>query len=105
MATAREFVDYLAASLDIAAREQFRPLERLALLRSLEKCGMTEYPRATSVNGAWPNEDGHWSRASGECTCEVCGREYREHPMDWRIIEYGNRPFLNVLCDGRRVKL
>ncbi len=25
--------------------------------------------------------------------------------MDYRVIGYGNVPFLNVLCDGRRVKL
>jgi hypothetical protein len=38
-------------------------------------------------------------RASGDCLCEACGRPYREHPVD------GRATYLNVLCDGRRVKL
>lgn len=44
-------------------------------------------------------------RCSGDMLCDVCGQEYTVHPMDWRVIGYGDVPFLNVLCDGRRVKL
>ena len=38
-------------------------------------------------------------RASGLCTCKVCGRLYYDHkscPTD---------PWLTVLCNGQRVKL
>jgi len=38
-------------------------------------------------------------RASGECVCEDCGEIYYKHPVD------GRYPFLNVLCNGDRVKL
>lgn len=39
-------------------------------------------------------------RASGDVGCEVCGFAYRYHPEDSPPNE-----FLNVLCNGRRVKL
>ena len=39
------------------------------------------------------------NRAGGDCVCEVCGQIFYKHPVDGRF------PFLNVLCDGNRVKL
>lgn len=80
-----------------AARQEFGPIEKTCLRRSMEKVGMTGYPVL-----AGPAEG---ERTSGEMICEVCGHDYYSHPMDWRVIGYGNVPFLNVLCDGRRVKL
>jgi hypothetical protein len=44
-------------------------------------------------------------RASGDVICEVCGKPYRKHPFDMEIIGWQDEPFLNVLCDGTRVKL
>lgn len=38
-------------------------------------------------------------RASGECICETCGETFYKHPADRRFR------FLNVLCNGERVKL
>lgn len=38
-------------------------------------------------------------RADGDCVCSHCGKAYRRHPHD------PYRGFLNVLCDGTRVKL
>lgn len=38
-------------------------------------------------------------RASGDCLCLDCGREYRRHSVDV------DHPYLNVLCDGSVVKL
>ena len=38
-------------------------------------------------------------RASGDCVCLVCGREFWRHPADKK------HEFLNVLCDGKRLKL
>ena len=92
-----DFVDNLGASLHLEARREFGPIERRLLAMSMEACGMTEYPTLTGP------KDGE--RCSGEMVCEQCGRDYFSHPSDWRVIGYGNVPFLNVLCDGRRVKL
>lgn len=39
------------------------------------------------------------NRASGSCICDVCGAEYSRHADD------PFAPYLNVLCDERRVKL
>jgi len=39
------------------------------------------------------------NRASGECVCEDCGQIFYKHPVDGRF------PFLNVLCNGDKVKL
>lgn len=91
------WIEELAESLDPAARAEFRGIEQDMLRRSMEKCSMTKYP---PVSG-----DPNGERVCGEMICEVCGQEYFDHPFDWRVIGYGNVPFLNVLCDGRRVKL
>lgn len=87
----------LESTLDDKARHEFGNVERIMLRRSMELCNMDELP---AVVGS-PSGD----RASGEMICETCGQEYFAHPLDWRIIGYGDVPFLNVLCDGRRVKL
>lgn len=92
------FINRLVASLDPAARLNFREPERWALKRAMERCGLTEYPPVVAGE-----EDGR--RTAGDMICEVCGHEYIEHPLDWRVIGYGDWPFLNVICDGRRVKL
>jgi hypothetical protein len=44
-------------------------------------------------------------RASGDCICDVCGKEYRQHPVDEEQLSYTGDPFLIVLCSGDRVKL
>ena len=43
--------------------------------------------------------------ASGECICEICGKEYRRHPEDLEELSYDGNPFLHMLCDGTQVKL
>jgi hypothetical protein len=91
------FVRAFAATLDPAARAEFGEIEQMLLARSMAACGMSEYPAVTG--------DEQGERSYGECVCDRCGEEYFTHPMDWRVIGYGNVPFLNVLCDGRRVKL
>ena len=91
------FVRDLRNSLDLAAFREFGPVEELMLRRSLTACGMEQYPP--------PLEEHDFDRSSGDMVCEKCGRQYAAHPMDWRLIGYGNVPFLNILCDGRRVKL
>lgn len=91
------FIERLRASLDPAARAEFGYPEEVILRRSMEKVGMTEYP---------PLEGDHnGDRSYGDAICEDCECTYWQHPPDWRVIGYGNVPFLNVLCDGRRVKL
>ncbi len=42
---------------------------------------------------------------AGNCICDICGKEYRYHKMDWYELSYDKKPFLHVLCDGDRVKL
>ena len=92
-----EQIELLARSLDPAALREFGQMERMMLKRSMAAVGMDKYPPLSG-----PSEG---ERTSGDMLCEQCGREYFVHPLDWRLIEYGNVPFLNVLCDGRRVKL
>lgn len=43
--------------------------------------------------------DVEFFRAGGDVICTTCGDPYWKHPAD------GRRTFLNVLCDGSRVKL
>lgn len=92
-----DFLGRLMASLDPQARREFGEIEQCMLVRSMDACGMTQYPPL-----AGPAEG---ERTSGDMICETCGLEYGGHPLDWRVIGYGNVPFLKVLCDGRRVKL
>jgi len=42
---------------------------------------------------------GNFLRASGDCLCPVCGREYREHPADREC------PTFVLLCNGSVMKL
>jgi hypothetical protein len=91
------FIERLATTLDPKALAKFGRIERLVLARAMEACGMTEYP---PLAGRPEGE-----RACGSMICPLCNRDYFSHPMDWRVIGYGDVPFLNVLCDGRRVKL
>lgn len=44
-------------------------------------------------------------RAVGTVKCEQCGLEYRKHPEDTGVLDSNGEPWLNVLCDGTRVKL
>lgn len=37
-------------------------------------------------------------RASGSCLCELCGLEYRKHPLDEELA-------VNRLCNGELVHL
>jgi len=95
--TIDEFLYCLAASLDPAGHSEFGEAERMILKHAMAGCNMREYP---ALRG-----DRQGEIAAGDMICEFCGLEYFAHPLDWRVIGYGNVPFLNVLCDGRRVKL
>ena len=44
-------------------------------------------------------------RASGDAICEICQKEFREHPVDEGQLSYSGDPFLLILCNGDRVKL
>lgn len=84
-------------SLDKSALEEFGPLDRFSLDQSMTLCKMHGYPPLVGDPGG--------ERVSGAMICETCGQTYLKHPLDYRVIGHGNVPFLNVLCDGRRVKL
>lgn len=70
------------------------------------------------LNERFEMSDGRWrtkgndaihipfSRASGDCICNQCGKKYYDHPMDGLVCSaIDNKPFLHVLCNGERVKL
>lgn len=97
LALIHRFVRQLASALDSKARTEFGEIEQMILRSSMDLCGMTEYPPVS--------DDEHGERVDGSMICDRCDQEYAVHPMDWRVIGYGDVPFLNVLCDGRRVKL
>ena len=92
-----KYIDQFAATLHPLAKENFRPMDKLFLMYAFERCGLQAFPEVTGP------ADGE--RCSGEMVCERCGEKYYHHPLDWRLIEHGKKPYLNVLCDGRRVKL
>ncbi len=50
-----------------------------------------------SQNNKRPSEE--LIRASGNCICEICNEEYYSHFYDPEL------EFLNVRCDGQRLKL
>lgn len=56
---------------------------------------------------AWFDGAPHFYRASGDCVCRWCGKEYRKHPnSEHRAPEsMGGYPFLRRLCNGDLVKL
>lgn len=93
----QEFIDRLRRSLTLDVRDEFREPERMILVMAMRRVGMNRYPAVSGNPSGEIEETG--------CLCSVCQNPNIEHPMDWRIIGYGNVPFLNVLCDGRRVKL
>jgi hypothetical protein len=50
--------------------------------------------------------DADFTRASGDCRCEKCGRVYYAHPYCSRSwSSWAETYTLHVLCDGRHVKL
>lgn len=51
-----------------------------------------------------PVHQSDYGRAAGDEVCS-CGHPYREHAHDDKVLGYDQKPFLRVLCDGRRVKL
>ena len=40
----------------------------------------------------------------GDMPCPVCGHPTRLHPLDYNELSYDGHPFLEVLCNGDRVK-
>lgn len=44
-------------------------------------------------------------RASQDCICESCGKRYGDHPLAEEALDFDDRPFLHMLCDGMIVKL
>lgn len=46
-----------------------------------------------------------YTRSSGQCVCEACGREYWRHPHAEEWVDWQGEPWLRRLCDGRLVKL
>lgn len=53
----------------------------------------------------YPTGESKIVRASGDAICPECGEPYRKHPHDEEILDYDDRPFLRIACDGTRLKL
>lgn len=60
---------------------------------------LVERDRIQCENAASKVECPPFERASGDCTCTVCGHLYYDHPQAVPFI------WLQILCDGRYVKL
>lgn len=52
-----------------------------------------------------PQPEVTYDRAGGGTVCETCGKLYYDHPYDMGVLGYDDRPFLKIICGGRRVKL
>ena len=50
-------------------------------------------------------EDLEFVRAGGDVICGDCGKKYYDHPLDREVLSYDGYPFLNIRCDGVRLKL
>jgi hypothetical protein len=46
---------------------------------------------------------GYWSRASGDCHCEVCHRLFYDHPRYWDPGRFEEG--FTLLCDGSLIHL
>jgi len=52
-----------------------------------------------------PEGDKHWSRACGDCVCNICGEIYFDHPPDKVHVGYDGHTVFRKLCNGDLVKL
>lgn len=50
-------------------------------------------------------EDLEFVRVGGDVICDDCGKKYYDHPLDKEVLSYDGYPFLNIRCDGVRLKL
>lgn len=64
----------------------------------LHSCPLA-HPKPSEPDRIRVEDRGDWHRASGDCECEVCGLEYREHET---VTGYR---WLHRTCAGRLVKL
>lgn len=64
---------------------------------AMKKCGMNALPEAIN--------EVEVARCSGDMICYICGNSYASHPIDPRILDKNGEGFLQIICDGRRVKL
>lgn len=88
-------IERLQESMSPEVKAEFGPIDRVVLRKAMYRCNMDRLPEPNGVD----------ERAAGDCICDVCGNAYLHHPLDWRLIGYGDVPFVHVLCDGSRVKL
>lgn len=78
-----------------AARAGFRPSDRRDLERRMRVCGMDRLPD--------PKPEA--IRVAAYAACPICGQMASAHPLDWRVVGYDGEPFLQIYCDGQRIKL
>ena len=44
-------------------------------------------------------------RVGGDAICTICFRPYWKHPMEMRMLDWEDRPYLHRLCHGILGKL
>lgn len=81
----------LPASDKLPRREKLMGLARKVIRRR----GLDAEELLAGLEGECPDS----VRAGGDVVCPSCGKVYYDHP------QHGGFPFLNVLCDGKVVKL
>lgn len=81
--------------MSVNGRRRRQLTARIALLEGL---GWLLY-RLRRLNSSWD-----FGRASGQCVCTLCGRQYLKHPYsEHRSCD--DQPYLHRLCNGKLVKL
>lgn len=44
-------------------------------------------------------------RTPGDMVCPICGKPYRKHPKETRLLDWEGRPWLERICTGILAKL
>ncbi len=86
-----------AAYDEVLRRAEFN-VDWFLVFQQLQTASIMAYGSRTLLDG----EDTY--RVNGDVTCAICGKLYRKHPFsddrDWN-----GDPWLNLGCDGRKLKL
>lgn len=81
-------------------------LGRSVPLRTVRHCGcFHEGERSKVLHHVDDEVSPQFFRASGDCVCTHCSKEYRRHPMAPEYVDWNGEPYLNRLCSEELVKL
>lgn len=75
-------------------------------LRKVVHCGCFHQTERRGILHHFSDEvSPQFFRASGDCICTHCSKEYRRHPMAREYLDWNGDPYLNRLCSKELVKL